>query len=159
MIETTDVHAMQRGMTHHRMTKGDKEIELVTFSIELMMTAAYAQQLGDFVRQTLYTRNESIANAQLRSVVFDIDAKPQRIRVRMAPDQAEDSYVLAECRIGNIRVVRYKESGWKATFPVTCSPSSPMQAWQIADSKDKGRWYTFEQVKPDLFSISKDAVH
>lgn len=159
MFKTEDVHATQRGLNHHRTTKDDKEIPLVTFALEFMATPKLAQELGDYVRGTLYTRSEAMANNQLRAVSFDLSVPTQRIRVRMAPDQSEESYSLAECKIGTVRAVRYKEASWKITFPVTCSYASPSQLAQIAESKDKGRWWTFVEVKPDLFSSLKEKVH
>lgn len=156
MFTTEDFHATQRGLNHHRTTKDGKEIPLVTFALEFMGTPKLAKELSDYVRRTLYTSSEAIAPAQLRACSFDLSVPTQRIRVRMAPDQAEDSYSLTECKIGIVTVRRYKEAGWKLTFPVTCSPASPSQLMQIAESKDKGRWFTFAEVKPDLFSTLKD---
>jgi len=152
MFQTTNIAARQLGIQHGTTHRGEKEIPLVTMTFEVFLTPALAGEISEFVRSTLYTRSEATANQQLRAVTFDASTPTQRVAVRMAPDQKADSYTLAEVKFGYVHAKRVKETSWKVVFSGTCSPASDHQLAQIVESNKKGRFLTFQQVEPDLFS-------
>jgi hypothetical protein len=152
MFTTPNLAMMQRGLRHDVITKGEMEVNLAHITLEIFLTASLAAEVSDFMRTTLYNRTEGETNAQLKSASFDPDVQTQRVTVRMAPDQTEDSYSYAEAKVGRFHVTRSKSGTWRCRFVITVSPASDHHLMQIVDSLKKSRFYSFADTKPDLFS-------
>lgn len=135
------------------MESNEAEITLVKLKCEVNpFTAARAQEVHDFVRGTLFTLSGAEVNDLLGSATFRLAIPPQRIEVRMAPDQEKPSFVIEEAKVDGIKAKRSKKSSaWTLEFTVTCAPVSEHHLAQLCESYLKSKYMAFSPAEPGLF--------
>lgn len=153
MFDTENVAVRIAKLEHRQMEKGEKEIQLVDITGEIHpFPRQLAAELDEFVRDTLFTKQDAEMRAKLKGVSFQLPIVPQAIAVRAAPDQAEASYVIDEAKIVSIKARRSKKSeAWRLAFVVRCSPVSEHQLAQIVEGYLKTRYLSFTNATPSLF--------
>lgn len=153
MFSTPEIPIRIADISHRQMEQDDGEVALVEWTCEIApFTAAMAGDLHDFVKRTLYTSRDVEVNALLRGASFDIGIRPQSIRVRMAPDQTDESFTIEEAKIEGIKAKRSKKStAWTLEFKVVCAHASEHHLAQLIDCYLKTRYVTFEDAVPTLF--------
>jgi hypothetical protein len=145
---------------HRKMEKDDAEVALVELSCEISpLTAALAGELHPFVKNTLFTMSEAEVNSLLAGASFNLSVPPQAVVLRMAPDQKQGSFTLAETKISGFRASRSKKTqAWTWHFVITCSPASEHQLAQIVECYLKTRYLTFANAEASLFDDAPKAV-
>ena len=154
MFDTADVAMRFEKIEPRRMEKDDLEIGLLEIELTVNpFTAELAKELDDYVRRILFTSTDAEVTRKLRSASFDLTIQPQRVEVRMAPDQAEESFELQEVKILSVIARRGKKSSaWRLHVKLRCAPSSEHQLAQVIDCYTKMRYLTFEATQGDLFT-------
>ena len=155
MFESEVVGVRIGGIAPQQMEHDDAEVALVVLSCEVSpLTARRAAEVHDIVKRTLFTKADAEENPLVTSVGFNLSILPQIVEVRMAPDQAEPSFVIDEAKISDIKASRSKKhTAWTLHFKITCSPQSDHQLAQIFATYTKMQYLTFSQAEPDLFSV------
>lgn len=148
-VKITNIHPLN-------MEKDDAELTLLKIDCAIEpFTAELAKELDNDVRTALYTRTDAEMKRKVTSIGWDLGIPSQRVEMRMAPDQALESFVLGECKVSGLKTTRSgKSTAWRLTFSLTCHPASEHQAAQIIESYAKNRYCGFEPTQPDLFSPS-----
>lgn len=158
MFKTPHVAARISNIVVRQMEKDDAEIPLVELTCEVSpFTATLAGDLHDFVKRTLYTAAGVEVNSLLGSAAFNIEVRPQAVEFRMAPDQDDESFTLAEVKISGIKAKRTKLStAWILEFKLTASPASANQLQQIVEAYLKTKYLSFENAAACLFDTEVD---
>ncbi len=160
MFDSANVPVRINKITHDGMDKDDAEIALVNLECEVSpLSAIRAKEIDDYMRRSMYTSTDGEVNAKLVRADFAIPLKEQRVHVRMAPDQDEESFEIKEAKFGLMKVrLSKRTSTWRLLFSMTCSPMSEHHLAQLVDCRLKTRYMTFEPAKADLFSeVGKEA--
>lgn len=158
MFKTPHVAARISNIVVRQMEKDEAEIPLVELTCEVSpFTATLAGDLHDFVKRTLYTAQGVEVNSLLAAAAFNIDVRPQAVEVRMAPDQDDESFTLAEAKVSGIKAKRTKLStAWILEFKLTSSPASATQLQQIVEAYLKTKYLSFENATACLFDAPVD---
>lgn len=148
-VRITNVHPLN-------MEKDDAELTLLKIDCAIEpFTAELAKELDNDVRTALYTRTDAEIKRKMTSIGWDLGIPSQRIEMRMAPDQALESFTLGEAKVSNLKTTRSgKSTAWRLTFSLTCHPASEHMSAHIIESYMKTRYCNFEATQPDLFSAS-----
>lgn len=141
------------------LERDDAELTLLRIDCEVSpLTAELAAEIDSELRSMLFARGDGNQKRKVRGVSFDrreLGIKTQVVEMRMAPDQALDSFTLAEAEVSDtLKAKRAKEGPWTLTFSLTAQPASEHQSAQILESFGKTRYCNFEARQPDLFSPS-----
>lgn len=153
MFNRDNVVVRIANIAHNQMEQDESEVALVVLTCEVNpLTPELATDLHDFVKRTLYTAQDVEVNSLLASASFNLGIPPQKVQVRMAPDQKKDSFVILEAKIDGVKAKRSKKStAWTLEFRLTCAPASEHQLAQIVDCYLKARYLTFENAVASLF--------
>lgn len=153
MFSRSNVCVRIANIAHRQMERDEEEIALVELTCEVNpFTPELAGDLHDFVKRSLFTAAGVEVNSLLQSSTFAIEIRPQSVAFRMAPDQREDSFTLAEAKVGVIKAKRSKKtSTWVLEFTLTCAPASEHQLAQIVECYLKAKYLTFENAVATLF--------
>ena len=154
MFDKENVSARCTKVEHRSMEKDEKEIGLVDLKFEISpFTKELAADLDDFVRGTLYTRNDGEVSSKLRAVRFDLPIRPQELAVRAAVDQGKSTFTILEAKVHGIIATRQKKStAWVLKFTVTAAPATEHQLAQMVECYLKSKYLTFADAEADLFA-------
>lgn len=143
-------------ITPQKLEHEEKDLVLLKIDCEVEPFAPeLAADLDADVRNTLYTRQDAAIKTKVTSISWDLGIPAQLVDLRMAPDQDEPSFTLAEAKVSNLKTKRSgKSNAWRLTFTLTCLPATAHQMNAIIDSYTKTRYTDWEAAQPDLFSDS-----
>lgn len=142
---------------HLGLDKDDAEIDLVKVTMELNpLTAKKAEDLSEAMRRMLFKRADGTVTPELHSATFNLSIPEQRIKVFMAPDQSEPSFVITEANISPFKVSRGQGDNWRMRFAVKFQPASAHQLQQVVESRAKAKYCFFEDTQASLFSPSAE---